>query len=117
MPSTPIFNEVSSAFLRDLARGERPLDPAKATIVRIEKVNNFEIRKQYDLKLELMAKRERKRRKEGKEALDEAALEKKWVYHACAAESVTNIIEGGFNRSYAGKNAVFYVVIRPHTSC
>ena len=31
-----------------------------------------------------------------------------WVFHACAAEAVDNIIAGGFNRSYAGKNATVY---------
>ena len=43
--------------------------------------------------------------KHGKQAIEEGLLEKAWVYHACPAESVTNIIENGFNRSYAGVNA------------
>ena len=40
--------------------------------------------------------------------LDAGALEIAWVYHACAADVVNNIICGGFNRSYAGKNATVY---------
>ena len=30
------------------------------------------------------------------------------AFHACAAEAVDNILGGGFNRSYAGKNATVY---------
>ena len=41
----------------------------------------------------------------GRQALDPNNLEIAWVFHACAAEVVENIIVSGFNRSYAGKNA------------
>merc|ERR1711988_1921696 len=55
-----------------------------------------------------MCRRERKRAQAGKPHLDESEIELVWVFHACAAASVDNIICGGFNRSYAGKNATVY---------
>ena len=39
---------------------------------------------------------------------DASSLELRWAFHGCAAENVDNIITGGFNRSYAGKNATVY---------
>ena len=55
-----------------------------------------------------MQRREAKRQKAGKEFLPPDKIERKWVFHACAAEVVENIMVGGFNRSYAGKNATVY---------
>ena len=55
-----------------------------------------------------MKRREAKRQRAGKEFLPADQIERKWVFHACAAEVVENIMAGGFNRSYAGKNATIY---------
>ena len=55
-----------------------------------------------------MRRREKKRMRAERAFIDPSAIEYKWGFHACAAEVVDNIISGGFNRSYAGKNATFY---------
>ena len=60
------------------------------------------------LELKTMQRRESKRAKKGKASLDASKLEYVWAFHACAAEAVDNILGGGFNRSYAGKNATVY---------
>ena len=49
-----------------------------------------------------------KRAKAGLPSMDPSTVEKLWVFHACAAGVVENIIAGGFNRSFAGKNATVY---------
>jgi hypothetical protein len=35
-------------------------------------------------------------------------LEKRWLYHGTTAEIIPLIIQQGFNRAFAGRNAVAY---------
>ena len=79
-------------------------------IITIEKLNVPDMADAYDLILKQMERRERKREKAGKAHIDQGKLELRWTFHSCAAENVDNIICGGFNRSYAGKNATKYGV-------
>ena len=100
----------------------------------IEKLHVEQTKTLYEVHLKQMRKRETLRRKKGMEALDPdgvdappalplppqpharvvrrpchpTQVELAWVFHACAAEAVDNIIVGSFNRSYAGKNATLY---------
>jgi Poly(ADP-ribose) polymerase catalytic domain. len=35
-------------------------------------------------------------------------LERKWLFHGTSEETIPLIVQQGFNRAFAGKNAVFY---------
>jgi len=103
-PSSAEYRTVSTYFLDRL----NPSEKVRARIAMIEKLNVPDIQAQYELILKQMVRREKKRMKAERPALDVDKIEYKWGFHACAAEVVENIISGGFNRSYAGKNATFY---------
>ena len=64
----------------------------------------------YKTILKEMRRTERERSRTGKVAIEDDKIELAWAFHACAAEAVESIIRprGGFNRSYAGKNATKY---------
>lgn len=98
------YKEVASYFESKL----EPSDRARLRIASIEKLHVADILQQYELVLAQMRRREAKRATAGKEAVPDDQMELRWVFHACAAEVVDNIICSGFNRSYAGKNATVY---------
>ena len=77
-------------------------------IDNIQRLKNPPIMMLYAAHLKTLQHREKKRKADKREALSKKELELKWVFHACAAGSVDNIIGSGFNRSYAGKNATVY---------
>ena len=86
-----------------------PSELRRMRIVTVERLHVRDTRDQYDLMLVQMSRREEKRKAAGKgDVLDASSLEIAWVFHACAADVVDNIICGGFNRSYAGKNATVF---------
>ena len=102
------YKEVASYFLARLAPTER----SRCALTSIEKLYVADILEQYEVLVKQMVRRENKRRDAGKEAIEIGgngeSIELAWVFHACAADAVDNIICGGFNRSYAGKNATLY---------
>ena len=100
------WSQVSEYFSARLAPSERH----RCQIQTIEKISNPDIRDAYELILKQMGRREQKRASAGRQALDAGNLEIAWVFHACGCDAgvVENIIAGGFNRSYAGKNATVY---------
>jgi hypothetical protein len=100
----PEYIQVDSYLRQKLA----PSDAARVHVHSIERLAVPDTRDAYDLILKQMVRREDKRRRAGRQALDADRLELAWVFHACAADAVDNIIAGGFNRSYAGKNATVY---------
>ena len=58
----------------------------RARIAMIEKLNVPDIQAQYELILKQMVRREKKRMKAERLALDVDKIEYKWGFHACAAE-------------------------------
>lgn len=58
----------------------------RARIAMIEKLNVPDIQAQYELILKQMVRREKKRMKAERPALDVDKIEYKWGFHACAAE-------------------------------
>lgn len=103
-PGTPEYEQAASYFRQKLA----PSEAARVQIHSIERLHVRDTLDAYELIMKQMTRREDKRRQVGRQSIDASALELKWVFHACAAEAVDNIICGGFNRSYAGKNATVY---------
>ena len=98
------FEQISSWFKKSLSDYERN----RVRIISIEKLNNDDMMVMYNMRLQLLAKREANRRAAGKPAVAHDKLELVWAFHGCASEVIENIIASGFNRSYAGKNAVVY---------
>ena len=73
-------------------------------IVSVERVQNLSMWQSYAVKRQTILKRDNAL---GDPAA-EARLDKRWLFHGTDEETVTKIIEMGFNRSFAGKNAVRY---------
>ena len=68
-------------------------------IVKIERIQNPHLYKQY------MAKKESMERSAGQASVNELEL-----FHGTNSNSVVDINEGGFNRSFAGVNGKFVVL-------
>ena len=103
-PSSGEYMQMESVFKARLS----PSDCHRVRITSIEKLHNPDTKDQYDLILTQMVRREEKRAAADRPAIESGTIELAWAFHACAAEVVENIISGGFNRSYAGKNATYY---------
>ena len=63
------------------------------TIVKIERVQNYQLYAQYATKKRLMD-----------QATPPGTINERRLYHGCGPESVKTICQSGFNRSYSGKN-------------
>ena len=105
-PSSDEYARVRDYFASRLERSSQD----GLCIQSIEKLVLPQLHQRYDLLLRQMKSRERERRSERKTAVEDGNIELAWAFHACAAEAVENIISpgGGFNRSFAGKNATKY---------
>ena len=63
------------------------------TIVKIERIQNPTLYAQYAARKKLMD-----------QTNPPGTMNERRLYHGCGGDVVQNIIHGGFNRSYAGKN-------------
>lgn len=67
----------------------------KRTIIKIERVQNPTLYAQYAARKKLMD-----------QTNPPGTVNERRLYHGCGGDVVQNIIHGGFNRSYAGKNGI-----------
>merc|ERR1711935_618428 len=68
-------------------------------IVGVQRIQNMAMWQSYAVKRQGMSTRD-------KQSADRA--EKRWLFHGTSADTVPKIIQQGFNRGFAGKNAVVY---------
>jgi len=79
------------AFKKSLSAG--------VNIVGVQRIQNMAMWQSYAVKRQSMATRDKK---------TIANAEKKWLFHGTAADTVPKIIQQGFNRGFAGKNATVF---------
>merc|ERR1719487_65758 len=100
-PNSAEFSEVLSAFQDDL-RGT-------ANILGLERIQNRGLWQSYAVKCQTIRLREDDRRRDNLSAIADAEIERKWFFHGSDADTLMNKISAqGFNRSFAGRNAVMY---------
>ena len=97
---------VENAFLSTL---RPPYFDKTVKIVKVERVQNLSMWQSYVVKRQTMCYRETGHSGNGDD--DEAQkkalqrFEKKWLFHGSNQEVMDKILQQGFNRSFAGKNA------------
>jgi Leucine-rich repeat (LRR) protein len=84
----------------DCVNAFRQTLPTSATVVSVERIQNMAMWQSYAVKRQGMIAREK--------LSSIGSQEKKWLFHGTSADTVPKIIQQGFNRGFAGKNAVVY---------
>ena len=79
-------------------------------IVSVERVQNMAMYQSYAVKRQGMIMRDKSK---GDRSIGDK--EKVWLFHGTAADTVPKIIQQGFSRSFAGKNATMYVTTATST--
>ena len=77
-------------------------------VIKLERVQNVALWQTYSMWLMQMRHREEDRRRQGLQAVPAAQCEKYWLWHGTHPDALSKIVAQGFNRSFAGKNAVVY---------
>ncbi|KAK2181573.1 hypothetical protein NP493_393g05033 [Ridgeia piscesae] len=89
-PSSQEYKDVESSFL---STAQQSVNAVK----KIERVQNPSLYRQYTLRKEELAKRSK----------HPSTIERS-LWHGTSANAITSINNGGFNRSYCGKNATVF---------
>ena len=76
----------------------RSLNPG-TNVVGVQRIQNMAMWQSYAVKRQGMSTRDKQKPEQA---------EKKWLFHGTSADTVPKIIQQGFNRGFAGKNAVVY---------
>ena len=92
------YNRVEAAFM--LTLDEPPLERSNFTIHSIERIQNMNLWNLYVAKRKSICGR--------KSPKDAQNLVRNWLFHGCPGFVTGKIIQGGFNRSFCGKNATMY---------
>jgi len=90
-PDSSEFRDISAFFKRTLH--------SSTVVVKVQRIQNMAMWQSYAMQRQIMAARDKKKAEEA---------EKRWLFHGTAADTVPKIIQQGFNRGFAGKNAVVY---------
>ena len=90
-PGSQEFNVVSGLFLQTLH--------SSTQVISVQRIQNMAMWQSYAMQRQLMATRDQK---------DPREAEKRWLFHGTSADTVPKIIQQGFNRGFAGKNATMY---------
>lgn len=72
----------------------------RVKIVGIVRIQNTAMWQSYAMQRQIMAQRDHQK--------DAEAAETKWLFHGTAADTIPKIVQQGFNRGFAGKNATMY---------
>jgi len=105
-PGSDEYRQAEYDFSKSLDASQK----SRLRLVSIEKLNNPYLKMMYDTQLSMLKMREANRKQAGKPSLEPHELEYSWCFHSTNAEAVENIIANGLNRSYGGKNAMYYGV-------
>merc|ERR1711988_1547761 len=89
------YQQVHSSF-RDTLRGG-------VNVQSIERIQNLAMWQSYAVKAQTTHMRDRTGR-----VNNHGDLERKWLFHGTSSDTIPLIINQGFNRAFAGKNAVAY---------
>ena len=82
----------------DIKKGFDITVGGKRAISKIERIQNPTLYAQYAARKKLMD-----------QTNPPKTMNERRLYHGCGGDVVQNIIHGGFNRSYAGKNGKNYI--------
>ena len=85
------FKEIAAFFKRTLH--------SSTSVVSVQRLQNMAMWQSYAMQRQLMATRDKKKPEDA---------EQRWLFHGTSADTVPKIIQQGFNRGFAGKNAVVY---------
>ena len=78
----------------------RDLKRTQFTIQSVERIQNMDLWNSYVAKRKSICGR--------KSPKDAQSLVRNWLFHGCPGDITDKIIQGGLNRSFAGKNATMY---------
>ena len=93
LPPGPERDQVCQAFMKTLNSSIKVED--------VQRIQNRSLWSQYATKRWVVVSRE-----EG--PLSQARYERAWLFHGTDEDTVEQIVQNGFNRSFAGKNATLY---------
>ena len=95
------YTRVETAFMLTLDDPSRNLKRTQFTIQSVERIQNMDLWNLYVAKRKSVCGR--------KSPKDAQNLVRTWLFHGCSGDVTDEIAQGGFNRSFAGKNATRYV--------
>jgi hypothetical protein len=93
LPPGPELYQVRQAFMKTL-------DSSSITNVNVQRIQNLSLWRQYANKRWEFVSREG--------PSSQARCERVWLFHGTDEDTVKKIVQQGFNRSFAGKNATVY---------
>merc|ERR1711988_2042177 len=93
------YGMIEDFFMQTLA-GKR------ITVCAIECIQNLAMWQSYAVKKQTTIMRDSM--KDHRRINNKGALERKWLFHGTSEETIPLIAQQGFNRAFAGKNAVAY---------
>ena len=99
-PGSEEYTRVEKAFMLTLDDPSRDLKRTQFTIQSVERIQNMDLWNSYVAKRKSICGR--------KSPKDAQSLVRNWLFHGCAGDVTAKIIQGGFNRSLAGRNATMY---------
>ena len=99
-PGSEEYTRVEKAFMLTLDDPSRELKRDQFTIQSVERIQNMDLWNLYVAKRKSICGR--------KNPKDAQSLVRNWLFHGCAGDVTAKIIQGGFNRSFAGRNATRY---------
>ena len=78
------------------------------TVVNVERIQSFPLWQSYAVKKETMKKRDMQHPEHLIHNKDPDGLERQWLFHGTTSAILPKIIKQGFNRAFAGRNAVAF---------
>lgn len=97
------YDEVVRSFL-DTLHHHQP----HASVVDVQRIQSFPLWQSYAVKKETMKKRDRENPAHLVHNKDPDGMERQWLFHGTTSEIIPKIIKQGFNRAFAGRNAVAF---------
>jgi hypothetical protein len=98
LPPGPELYQVRQAFMKTLNSSIKN--------VNVQRIQNVSLWRQYATKRWEFVSRECESTREGPSS--QARCERVWLFHGTDEDTVKKIVQRGFNRSFAGKNATVY---------
>jgi poly [ADP-ribose] polymerase 10/14/15 len=94
---SPEYKEVTEFFM-DAMYGQK----GRVRVTKVERVQNLPLWQSYAVKKQTMKSRD------AQHVVHNHDVERKWLFHGTRANVIDNIVKQGFNRAFAGRNAVRY---------
>ena len=99
-PGSEEYTRVEKAFMLTLDDPSRNLKRTQFTIQSVERIQNMDLWNLYVAKRKSICGR--------KSPKDAQSLVRNWLFHGGRPDTVDKILQQGFNRSFAGRNAMRY---------